>query len=472
MTERSKSAENAWRLSAAETADAVRAGRLSAAQATESALARLSAVNPAINAVVAEMPEEARATAAEIDRRIAAGDDPGPLAGVPITVKVNVDQAGHATTNGLRLQQDTIAETDNPVVANLRKAGAVIVGRTNTPAFSLRWFTRNSLHGWTRNPHDAALTPGGSSGGASAALAAGIGAIAHGSDIGGSIRYPAYACGLHGLRPSVGRVPAVNFSAPDRYIGGQIMAVSGPLARRIGDLRLALQAMSAPDARDPWHVAMPLDGPPLPKHAALCVAPEGMDVHPAVADALRQAAETLRAAGWKVTETDPPPLRAAAEAQAVLWLADFRHSVLPALEKEGDPDALFVFDQLERHARPTGFSPLMDALRERVTVTRAWQTFLAEYPILLLPVSGEPPFPDQLDVQSPEAFARVFEAQLTQVALPVTGLPALTVATGFAGTAPMGVQLVGPRFREDILLDAGAALEADGHKPEPIDPKA
>lgn len=470
MTPPSDLIESSWRLSAAEIAAAVRTGRASASDIAESALARLAAVNPAINAVVAEMPDEARAAAAAIDRVVADGRDPGPLAGVPITVKVNVDQAGHATTNGLRLQKDVIAETDNPVVANLRKAGAVIIGRTNTPAFSLRWFTRNSLHGWTRNPHDPALTPGGSSGGASAALAAGIGAIAHGSDIGGSIRYPAYACGLHGLRPSVGRVPAVNLSAPDRYIGGQIMAVSGPLARRIEDLRLALQAMSVPDARDPWHVPMPFEGPPLPKRAALCVAPDGMAVQSAVADALRIAAETLRAAGWEVTEIDPPPLRAAAEAQAVLWLADFRHSVLPALEKEGDPDALFVFEQLERHARPTGFAPLMDALRERVTVTRAWQLFLEDYPVLLLPVSGERPFPDQLDVQSPDAFARVFGAQLTQVALPVTGLPALSVATGFAAGAPMGVQLVGPRFREDILLEAGAALEAAGHKPEPVDP--
>src|SRR5690606_17503647 len=147
------------------------------------------------NAVVREMPEEALAAARAIDAAIARGDDPGPLAGVPVTTKENVDQQGFATTNGLRLQRDLVAREDSPVVANLRRAGAVIVGRTNTPAFSLRWFTRNSLRGHTLNPRNRAITPGGSSGGAAAAVASGIGAIGHGTDIGGSIRYPAYACG-------------------------------------------------------------------------------------------------------------------------------------------------------------------------------------------------------------------------------------------------------------------------------------
>ena len=165
------------------------------------ALARLDAVNSRINAVVDHRPEDALSQAAALDQRLARGEDPGPLAGVPVTVKVNVDQAGYATTNGVTLQKDVIAQANNPVVDNLLRAGAVVLGRTNTPAFSLRWFTSNQLHGDTRNPRNAALTPGGSSGGAAAAVAAGIGHIAHGTDIAGSIRYPAYACGVHGLRP-------------------------------------------------------------------------------------------------------------------------------------------------------------------------------------------------------------------------------------------------------------------------------
>ncbi|WP_373824747.1 amidase family protein, partial [Achromobacter insuavis] len=226
-----------WRLSAVELAARIRRRDVSAVEAAQSALARLEAVNPRINAVVDHRADDALAQAARVDAALARGEDPGALAGVPVTVKVNVDQAGFATTNGVTLQKDVIATVDNPVVANLRKAGAVIVGRTNTPAFSLRWFTGNLLHGNTLNPRDPALTPGGSSGGAASAVAAGIGHLAHGTDIAGSIRYPAYACGVHGLRPSLGRVPAYNAALPERTIGGQITAVSGPLGRSIADLR-------------------------------------------------------------------------------------------------------------------------------------------------------------------------------------------------------------------------------------------
>ncbi|HAO39228.1 MAG TPA: amidase, partial [Afipia sp.] len=163
-----------WRLSATELASQIRSKKLSAREAASAAIARLNAVNPAINAVIDHRPDETLAQADAVDAAIAKGADAGPLAGVPITVKVNVDQAGFATTNGLTLQRDLVARTNNPVVDNLRKAGAVIVGRTNTPAFSARWFTTNLLHGETRNPRDPSITPGGSSGGAAAAVTAGI----------------------------------------------------------------------------------------------------------------------------------------------------------------------------------------------------------------------------------------------------------------------------------------------------------
>ncbi|KAA2214498.1 amidase family protein [Teichococcus oryzae] len=453
-----------WRLSATEIASRIAARTITARQATESALARQAAVNPAINAVVAAMPEEALAAADAVDAALARGATPGPLAGVPVTVKVNMDQKGHATTNGLRIQRDLIAATDNPVVANLRKAGAVIIGRTNTPAFSLRWFTRNSLHGATRNPRNPALTPGGSSGGAGAAVAAGIGAIAHGTDIAGSIRFPAYVCGVHGLRPSLGRIPAWNASGPERAIGAQIMAVSGPLARSVADLRLALQAMSAEDAHDPWWVPAPLEGPALPKRAALCVRPEGLNTDPALERALRQAALALQEAGWSIVETPCPPLREPARLQAHLWMAEFRRNGAAAVAREGDPDASFIYAQMERLAGPCDLDGFHDALQARAGLVRQWQLFLRDYPLLLLPPCGELPFPDMLDVSSPEAFERVVEAQLPQIALPLMGVPALTLATGQVegphGAAPVGVQLVAGRFREDVLLAAGALIEA------------
>jgi amidase len=246
-----------WRLSATELASQIRSRKISAREAASAAIARLNAVNPAINAVIAHRPEETLAQADAVDAAIAKGADPGTLAGVPVTIKVNVDQAGFATTNGLTLQRDLVAQTNSPVVDNLRKAGAVVVGRTNTPAFSARWFTTNLVHGDTRNPRDRSITPGGSSGGAAAALTAGIGHIAHGTDIAGSVRYPAYACGVHGLRPTLGRIPAFNASSPERPIGPQITAVSGPLARTVGDVRLAFHAMAQRDPRDPWWVPAP-----------------------------------------------------------------------------------------------------------------------------------------------------------------------------------------------------------------------
>src|SRR3954471_4264850 len=269
--------QDLWRLSATDIAALIRSKKISAKDAATAALARLDAVNPKINAVVEHRPEDVQAQAGRIDAAIARGEDAGPLAGVPVTVKVNIDQQGYATTNGLKLQRDVIANSNSPVIDNLRKAGAVILGRTNCPAFSYRWFTTNLIHGATKNPRDPSLTPGASPGGAGAADAPGIGHIAHGTDIAGSIRYPAYACGVHGLRPTLGRVAAFNASLPERTIGPQISAVSGPLARTVDDLRIALAAMSTQDLRDPWWVPAPLEGAATPKRAALCFEPDGLD---------------------------------------------------------------------------------------------------------------------------------------------------------------------------------------------------
>ena len=158
-----------WALTATEMATLIRQRDVSAREVTESTLSRIDHVNPGCNAIVERCDDEALASADAIDQALALGLDPGPMAGVPVTIKDNTDQKGFATTNGLRIQRDLIAAEDSPVVSNLRKAGAVIVGRTNTPAFSLRWFTRNALHGHTTNPRVPGITPGGSSGGASAA---------------------------------------------------------------------------------------------------------------------------------------------------------------------------------------------------------------------------------------------------------------------------------------------------------------
>ena len=430
-----------------------------AREVTEAALARLQSVNPAINAVIDEMPEQALAAAQAIDTAVARGEEPGILAGVPVTVKVNIDQAGFANTNGLKIQKDQIAETDNPVVSSLRQAGAVIIGRTNTPAFSLRWFTRNSIHGHTLNSYNNKLTPGGSSGGAASAVAAGIGTIAHGTDIAGSIRYPAYACGVHGIRPTPGRVAAVNLSGPDRHIGAQLTAVSGPIARSIDDLELGYKAMSVGNPLDPWWIPAPHDIGNYSKRAALCIAPEDWQVDAPIVDALNETARQLRDAGWQVIETKCPPLREPKDLQLLLWMSEYARTNGAAFVAENDPDANFVYAQLKENSHEVSLNSFMDALQRRLSLAREWQLFLTEFPVMLCPVSAELPFEDLRDVKSTDDFRAILEAQLIQIALPFIGMPGMTVTTGSSGDSPVGVQLIAARFREDVLFDAARVIE-------------
>ena len=443
-------------LTASELTALIRARQLSAVEATRATLARIDRLNPGLNAIVQRRDEDALAEARALDARIARGEDPGPLAGVPVTVKVNIDQQGHATTNGLRIQANLIATEDSPPVMNLRRAGAIIVGRTNTPAFSLRWFTRNSLHGATRNPAFPGLTPGGSSGGAASAVAAGLGPLAHGTDIAGSIRYPAYACGIHGLRPGLGRVPAFNATAGDRLIGGQLMATSGPLARSAADLRLGLLALSQPDIRDPWH--SPATPAPYAKRAALALAPDGLQTDPVLQDTLLRAAKALEAQGWEIGTPTLPPFREAMELQLTLWLSEFGLGGAEAIAREADPDASFVHRELTKLAPPPTLETFMKALQSRARLARLWRGFFAEWPVVLMPISGQLPFPDHYDTTSPEAFAQVVKAQLPQIAPPFMGLPGLALTTGRTATHPLGIQIIADRGREDLLLDLADLL--------------
>lgn len=459
-----------WRLSAADLAALIRSRQISAREAATAALQRLDAINPAINAVVDHRPDEVMARADAVDAALGRGLEVGPLAGVPVTVKVNVDQKGFATTNGVKLQRDLIAQSNSPVIDNLLKAGVVILGRTNAPAFSFRWFTTNLLHGNTKNPRDPSLTPGGSSGGAASSVASGIGHIAHGTDIAGSIRYPAYACGVHGLRPTVGRIPAFNAALPERPLAGQITAVSGPLARTIHDLRIALAAMAKLDARDPWWVPAPLQGAPRQRRAALCLAPDGLVVAPEVKRAVAEAGRRLEGAGWIVEEIASPPLQEAADYQAQLWLADGYDAMLDAAEREGDPGALACLRGNKWRIEGLDLPAFSKILQRRATLVREWSLLLEEYAVMLMPVSAELPFADGLDLKDDASFKRVWQAQMPQVGLPLLGLPALTVSTGLIGRTPVGVQVIAARYREDLCLAAGEAIEAAGVPPSPIDP--
>ena len=460
-----------WRLPATTLAQLIRTREVSAREAAEAALRRLDDVNPQINAVVAHRPHLVREQADRVDETLARGEDPGPLAGVPVTVKINTDMAGFPTTNGTRLQENWVAKVNSPAVENLVRAGAVLLGRSNAPTFALRWFTSNLLNGATRNPRNPALTPGGSTGGGAAAVAAGIGHLAVGTDIGGSLRYPAYACGVHGLRPTLGRVPAYNASSPERAIGAQMMSSTGLIGRTIEDLRVGLAAMAARDLRDPWWAPVPLEGPPAPRLAAMCLRPGGLQITKEVEAAVLDARRRLTDAGWTVEELDDvPSINQAADVQMRLWLGDGFAELVDAAKRDGDPGALAVVAAARPMAEGLPCDVVSHAMVLRTTVQREWRLFLTQYPVLLLPVSGELPFPDGLDLEGEAGFQRVWRAQLPLRAPPALGLPGLTVSTRLVGSTPVGVQLIASHYREDLCLLAGKAIEARGTPPSPIDP--
>jgi len=350
-----------------------------------------------------------------------------------------------------------------------------VIGRTNAPAFSMRWFTDNALHGATRNPWDPARTPGGSSGGAAAATATGIGAIGHGNDIAGSVRYPAYCCGLVGLRVSYGRIPSYNFTATTpRAISAQLMAVQGPLTRRVRDARAAFAAMAVADANDPRCADVALEGPPVkrPVRVALVPDPAGRGgVAPAVASAVRQAGRWLEDAGYVVEEVEPPELGAVADLWAAIAMEDVIAALEPAATQYGDAGIKEALGLWRAVHPPRDLRHVLDGLAQRDRLLRLWELFLEERPLVVTPASNEPAFPVDLDRVDADTTRRIMRAQIMQLAVPVLGLPAVSVPTGVADGVPMGVQITAGRFREDLCLEAAAAIEARAPMATPIDPR-
>lgn len=451
-----------WRLSAVDITAAVRRREISCREVTASVLTRIEQLNPQINALAEVLANEALASADAADQLTASGAELGPLHGVPVSIKINVDQVGHATTNGAIPLRENIALDDSPVVAHWRSAGAIIVGRSNTATYSSRWFTENGLHGRTLNPWDSTVTPGGSSGGAAAAVASGMGALAHGNDIGGSIRYPAYACGVLGLRPTVGRIPAYNPSATvERSITPQLMSVQGPLARSIADLRLGYFAMARNDARDPNWVPVPLELPqPIgPVRVALFKSCPGIPVDPAVTQALNDAARWLQQAGYDVQEAEPPFFTEAAALWRTLTVDDSRRSIIASVEQHGDIAMQRSQRNMLAGMQQTDRDGFLDALARRQTVLRQWSVFLQTYSLVLMPVSWQRPCSQDEDIGTLEQTRALMDAQSPLLATAGLGLPGLSVPTGMAGGVPIGVQLVAWRFREDLLLQAGRVLE-------------
>lgn len=465
-----------WRLDGVALAGLIRAGKVSAREAVTAHLARLDAVNPQINAVVAPLlHEQALAEADAADRARLAGGQLGPLHGLPITTKINTDQAGLPTDNGVPKFKDLIAAEDSAQIGSLRRAGGIVIGRTNAPAFSMRAMTDNALHGLTLNPWDPAVTCGGSSGGAGASMASGIGVIAQGNDIGGSVRWPAYCNGIVGLRPSLGRVAAHNptASAP-RRMSSQMMSVQGPLARSVRDVRLALAAMAVRDPRDTWWTPAPLIGEPpaRPIRAALVTAVDGVDIDPAVVAAVREAGACLAAAGYQVEEITPPQLAQVAETWHPIGLPDLNLTLRPQARDADDPGIVAFVEawfELKESADLTGY---LNALAERDTLLREWNVFMETYPVIVMPSCAEVALPTGIDVQGIAGATRTLAALRFQLILPVLGLPGLAVPTTPVDGHPLGVQIVSRRFREDLCLDAGEIIETHLGQFTPIDPRS
>jgi amidase len=463
-----------WRMSASDLARMIRSGEVSSREVVEAHLARIAAVNPVINAITVTLADTALAAAEQADREIAAGGDVGPLHGVPVTVKENIDLTGSATTQGIVAMAEAVPPVNAPQIAQIIEAGAIPIGRTNLPDFGLRWHSDNELRGATKNPWDAARTPGGSSGGEAAALATGMTPLGMGNDYGGSLRWPSQCCGTAALKPTLGRIPQASALAPEEAtITLQMFAVQGPMARHVRDLRLSFENMCTPDPRDPWHVPAPLRGPEAPKRAALTIDPAGEGVDADVAAGVRRAADALRDAGWEVVEIDPPDVSRARDMWAGLVRYEVEAGFVPVLQQIGGADANRFLEI------GLGGMPKLDAmgyvrgLADREGLARAWSQFSAEYPVTLGPVNTMQPFPVGFDLEGPDEIQQLLRGFRLIVAGNLLGLPVAVVNAGMGAQSglPQGVQLIGARFREDLCLDAAEAIEERLGVVTPIDPR-
>ncbi|GGX66187.1 indoleacetamide hydrolase [Tateyamaria omphalii] len=453
-----------WQWSAKDITTATRSGDISATEVTEAAIARMDMVNPKLNAVVESLADEAREQARQLD----VSDAPkGSLHGVPVTIKINVDQKGHATSNGVPAFKDVIAPEDAPLVRNLKAAGAVVVGRTNTPEFSFRADTDNPLYGRTYNPWGRHMSAGGSSGGAGSAVMAGIGALAHGNDIGGSLRFPASANGAVTVKPGLGRVPAWNPSQhSERGLLAQSMSVQGLITRNAGDLHVSMPSLIAADPRDPFHVPLPWRGAPLAKPIRVAVARDdfGFGMHPDVSAALDKAAAALTDAGYAVEAVEPPLSRETGEVGYRALMGEVQALLKDDIQAYGSETLQAIFNAYYEQFPPYQGTELLRMLAHRTHYARQWSLFLQDYPLVLTPFMLQPFFTANRDAEGADGVREALGQSHWSFIMNFLGLPAGNMPTHIAeltsGPQPIGVQIAGQRWREDLIVDAMQAIEA------------
>ena len=451
-----------WGRSAVELAELIRTRKVTCVEVMESVLGRIAEHNHRINAIVLDCSEEAMRSAVRRDRDIDHGVPLGPLHGVPVTIKENIDVEGQATPNGLPAFANLVAEEDAPVVRNLLEAGAIIVGRTNTPELSMRATTDNPLRGRTFNPWDDSASPGGSSGGASAAAAMGFGPIHHGNDIGGSLRFPSFACGVATVKPTFGRVPAYNSTASgERGLLSQLISVQGAICREVRDVRLATRVMSGGDPRDPWWMPVPFEGPQVdpPIRVAVTSETHGYPAHPRILDGIEQAAKMLAERGYSIEHVETPSIMKPAQAWFNVLASELDHFLGPSVREHGSEVIQDIFDNYQRIGTPVDTAGYQQAIADRTALTREWNIFLDRYPLLLCPFLMRSTYPWDYDAQGFDQVRDLFLSAIYSTGINYVGLPAGVLPIGYADGLPAGIQIVGRRYREDLILNAMQVVE-------------
>jgi Asp-tRNA(Asn)/Glu-tRNA(Gln) amidotransferase A subunit family amidase len=456
-------------LPAVTLAQKIRNKNISPVELVEAHLAQIARLNPKLNAFVQVDAEAARRTARYAETAVMQGEKLGPLHGVPISIKSSISVAGIRCESGTRLRAGLVAAQDAPLVARLKSAGAIVLGVTNTPELLMAWETDNLLYGRTNSPWDLERTPGGSSGGEAAAIAAGMSAGGVGSDGGGSIRVPAHFSGICGLKPTPGRIPATGHfpvsAGPFALIG-----VVGPMARTVADLRALFEAMQGPDSGDTCAAPVPVRWPNPQEVQKLRIGYFEDDgrtpVTPETRAALRAAAEALRSAGFQVEPFQPQGLEEARQ----LWHKFFVIAggmLLKPMFKEHDADLSPILKQFLEwsSAQPvhTGRS-LLDAWIQRDLLRARFFAQMRQYPILLCPAAAIPAFRHgERSWQVEGKAVEYLDAWSYAEFFNLLGNPAAVVPLGRSPEGlPIGIQIVGRPWEEEQVLAVAEALEAQG----------
>ena len=462
-----------WRYGALDIAAMVHRGDVSAREVIDAHLARCDEVNPHLNAVVRRLDSEARAAADALDTRRRRGDTLGALAGVPVTVKENIDVAGTPTTSGLPILADAIAAIDAPVVERLRHADAVPIARTNLPDLGLRVTTESSLHGITHNPWHPDLTAGGSSGGEGAAIASGISPLGLGNDLGGSLRNPAHCCGIVSIKPTGGVVPQATCVPPEHLpLSFQLMAVEGVMARRVADLVSAMGILAGRHWRDPLSSPVALtvrDRAGAPWRVAFMAEPPGTTTDAGIAAGVRRAADALADAGCDVVEAVPPEY----ERTLVLWReilsVDLRQQ-RPLLDLVMGDDARAFLDATDAATPTIDLAGWGERLIERIALMGAWSQWFDDVDVVICPTWTRPPFPMGADVASPQGALATLDLMSPVLPANLLSLPAAVVPAGLFDGLPVGVQIIGDRFEDLTCLAVASIIEDRLGTLTPIDP--